>query len=57
MGLITVKDVLRFIEREEAESHNRAQGRLGLGTTSGLEGILEETWGWLVERLRPLTTR
>jgi chloride channel 3/4/5 len=55
VGLITVKDVLRFIEREEAENH--AQVRTSLGTTAGLEGILEETWVWLMQRIRPFTVR
>jgi chloride channel 3/4/5 len=59
VGLITVKDVLRFIEREEAENHahRRPQGLTSLGTTAGLEGILEETWVWLMQRIRPLTAR
>lgn len=59
VGLITVKDVLHFIERDEAEHHARARapGRTDLGATSKLEAILEEAWIWVMERIRPLTTR
>jgi Mg/Co/Ni transporter MgtE len=57
VGLITVKDVLRFIEREESHAHGRPQVRTGLGTTAGIEGILEETWVWLMQRIQALTAR
>lgn len=59
VGLITVKDVLRFIEREEAEhrAHARVPDRADMGLTSKLEGILEEVRTWVIQRISPLITR
>jgi len=56
VGLITVKDVLRFIEREEAEHHtrSRAPGHTGLGAAAvvSLESLLEDARSWLIARMR-----
>jgi hypothetical protein len=52
VGLITVKDVLRFIAKEAEGRHHGA-----IHPTSGLEGTLEEAWVWLTERVRPLLHR
>jgi chloride channel 3/4/5 len=53
VGLITVKDVLRFIAKEEAEGRHHGV----IHPTSGVEGTLEEAWVWLTERVRPLLHR
>ena len=49
VGLITVKDVLRFIELEEA-THRTAGRRQSLGSRLSLEGALEEAWMWVMDR-------
>ncbi|KAG8761011.1 glycerol ethanol, ferric requiring protein [Serendipita sp. 396] len=54
MGLITVKDVLRFIEKEEAESPTRQQQAAG---STSLETALEDAWIWLASRIRPFLPR
>jgi len=46
VGLLTVKDVLGFIELEEA-THGRRQS---LGSRLSLEGALEEAWMWVMDR-------
>jgi chloride channel 3/4/5 len=48
VGLITVKDVLRFIELEEAT--HMTIGRQSLGSRLSLEGALEEAWMWMMDR-------
>lgn len=53
VGLITVKDVLRFIAQREAEEASLGTSRRG----TGLDGLLEEAWFWVLERLRPLLPR
>ncbi|KAG8833649.1 glycerol ethanol, ferric requiring protein [Serendipita sp. 399] len=57
IGLITVKDVLRFIAKEEAETPTRQQL---VGGSTSLESILEDAWIWLASlagRIRPLISR
>lgn len=49
VGLITVKDVLRFIELEEA-THRTSERRQSLGSGLSLEGVLEESWMWVMDR-------
>lgn len=51
-GLITVKDVLRFIEKEEHEPSS-----LDRNQRDAVEIILEESWMWLTARFRSLVTR
>ena len=50
VGLITVKDVLRFIEREEADGSGSRHGRTL--NSSNFDGTLEEAWVWITQRIR-----
>lgn len=50
VGLITVKDVLRFIEREEADHSGSRHGRTL--NSSDFDGTFEEAWVWITERIR-----
>ena len=49
VGLITVKDVLGFIELEEATHRTTGRGQ-SIGGGLSLEGVLEEAWMWVMER-------
>ena len=49
VGLITVKDVLQFIELEEA-THGTTGRQQTLGSRLSLEGALEEAWVWVMDR-------